>query len=322
MMSIYPSSFAASEGGMVGADSVHSSDLMDKNGKYLSEYEEIAEQQLLASQEGVMKAVSIVNAQGNGSENGGVYLDCSPEKLATARWMYRRNAEMIKDTFGYDMTTAPVEVIPEMYEHGGEPIVDNNAMCVDCEGLFVVRANSGSQGGNINTTNRRMGRYATQKAIEYVQNYEEPESVTFETVATELARLEDLRTREISDSLRPVKVRRNIQYACAEAARPERPTEVLEKAQTELERIMSEDIPRMACVDKSLVSNADWKDAIETINLLDMARLTVAASLERKESRAAFIRPEYPNQDDDNYNCMLAYTRASDGSLSFEKITY
>lgn len=51
-----------------------------------------------------------------------------------------------------------------------------------------------------------------------------------------------------------------------------RPTDVLETAKAELDRIMAEDIPRMACADDSLVQNADWKDAIEVVNLLDIAR--------------------------------------------------
>lgn len=322
MMGSFPRSFTASEGAMVGADSVHSSDLMDKNGKYLKDYEEIASQKLLTTQEGVMWAASIVNEAGNGSEQGGVFLDCKPESLGTMRWMYQRNAALLKKKFDYDFTAQPIEVIPEMYEHSGEPIVDDNAMCVDCEGLFVVRANSGSQGGNINSTNRRMGRYAMQRALEYVKSYEDPKTVTYESVSKEIARLEDLRTRKAEGSLRPISVRRKIQYACEKAASPVRPTDVLEKAQAELERIMADDLPIMACADNSRVYNADWKDAIETINLLDIARLTVAASLAREESRAAFIRPEFPETDDVNWNCMLAYTRDKDGKLSYEKITY
>ncbi|WP_288071752.1 FAD-dependent oxidoreductase [Adlercreutzia caecimuris] len=322
MMGAFPRSFAASEGSMVGADSVHSGDLMDSEGTYLKDYPEIAEKEYLATQSGVMQAVDVVVRAGKGSERGGVYLDCKEESLATMRWMYQRNAQLLKEKFGYDFTAQPTEVVPEMYEHGGEPITDDNAMCVDAEGLFCVRANAGSEGGMMNITNRRMGRYAMKKALEYLATYEEPASVTYEGVAAEIARLEDLRTRTVDDPLRPITVRRNIQHACAEAGRPVRPTDVLETAKAELDRIMAEDLPRMACADDSLVQNADWKDAIEVVNLLDIARLTVEASLAREESRDAFIRPDYPEPDDANWKCALAYTRAEDGSLSYEKIAY
>lgn len=320
LMGIYPRSFAASEGTMVGADSVHSSDLMDKNGNYLKDDPELAE--LLATQEGVIQAACIVADRGDGSENGGIFLDCKPEAMETMRWMYQRNAAIVKEKFGYDFTSEPVEVVPEMYEHSGEMVVDDNAMCVDAEGLFGVRSNTGAEGGNNNTANRRMGRYAMKMALEYVDSYVEPESVTYETVAAEIARLEDLRTRQIDGSIRPITIRRSIQNACAKAARPSRPTEVLEEAKTELERILAEDMPKMACADDSLVYNTEWKEAIETTNLLDVARLFVNASLERQESRASLIRPEYPETDDENWYCALAYTRAEDGSLSYEKIPY
>lgn len=322
MMGAFPRSFAASEGSMVGADSVHSGDLMDSEGTYLKDYPEIAEKEYLATQSGVMQAVDVVVRAGKGSESGGVYLDCKEESLATMRWMYQRNAQLLKEKFGYDFTAQPTEVVPEMYEHGGEPITDDNAMCVDAEGLFCVRANAGSEGGMMNITNRRMGRYAMKKALEYLATYEEPASVTYEGVAAEIARLEDLRTRTVDDPLRPITVRRNIQHACAEAGRPVRPADVLETAKAELDRIMAEDLPRMACADDSLVQNADWKDAIEVVNLLDIARLTVEASLAREESRDAFIRPDFPEPDDANWKCALAYTRAEDGSLSYEKIAY
>ena len=320
MMGAFPRSFVASEGSMVGADSVHSGDLMDKDGNYLKDDPELAE--LLGSQEGVIQAACIVVDRGQGSENGGIYLDCKPESLSTMRWMYQRNAALLKEKFGFDFTEQPVEVVPEMYEHSGEMLVDENAMCIDVEGLFGVRSNTGAEGGNNNTANRRMGRYAMKKALEYIDSYEEPAAVTYESVAAEIERLEDLRTRQTDDPIRPITVRRSIQYACAQAARPSRPTEVLEEAKAELDRIMTEDVPRMACADDSLVYNADWKDAIETLNLLDLARLFVYASLERQESRASLIRPEYPETDDENWACALAYTRAEDGTLSYEKIAY
>ncbi len=32
------------------------------------------------------------------------------------RWMYQRNAQLLKEKFGYDFTAQPTEVVPEMYE--------------------------------------------------------------------------------------------------------------------------------------------------------------------------------------------------------------
>ena len=58
------------------------------------------------------------------------------------------------------------------------------------------------------------------------------------------------------------------------------------------------------------------------VNLLDIARLTVEASLAREESRDAFIRPDFPASDVEYWKCAIDYSRAEDGSLSCEKIAY
>lgn len=81
MMGAFPRSFAASEGSMVGADSVHSGDLMDSEGTYLKDYPEIAEKEYLTTQSGVMQAVDVVVRAGKGSESGGVYLTAKRNPL-------------------------------------------------------------------------------------------------------------------------------------------------------------------------------------------------------------------------------------------------
>lgn len=323
LMGIYPTGFACSNGSMVAGDSMHCTSLVDSDGKTLEDYG-YDPMELLGNQDGVIRAVAAINDAGKGSENGGMYLRCTEDDIATMRLMYTRNIDLLKEKFGFDVTKEQIEVVPEMYEHGGAPVVDENAMSVDFPGLFITRGGgvTGSEGGNNTRANRRMGRYTMAKAIEYADSVSEEESMPFESAAEEIARLEELRTRTVEGRLRPVTVRRSIQKACANAMAPVRKQADLEAAMTELDRIMNEDLPKMACADDSRAYNVDWKDAIETINLLDMARVSVRASLDRQESRAALIRPEFPDTDDENWKCALAYTLGEDGSFSYEKIAY
>ena len=88
-----------------------------------------------------MQAVDVVVRAGKGSENGGVYLDCKQESLSTMRWMYQRNAQLLKEKFGYDFTSQPTEVVPEMYEHGGEPSPTTTPCALMPRGcsVFVLR---------------------------------------------------------------------------------------------------------------------------------------------------------------------------------------
>jgi succinate dehydrogenase / fumarate reductase flavoprotein subunit len=60
--------------------------------------------------------------------------------------------------------------------------------------------------------------------------------------------------------------------------------------------------------------------AIENYNLIDIAELTIQASLARQESRG-FYRPEYPTQDNTNWFCMLVAQQAS-GGPTFTKLTF
>ena len=45
----------------------------------------------------------------------------------------------------------------------------------------------------------------------------------------------------------------------------------------------------------------EWEGALELPNMLLSAEVMLKCSLERKESRGAFFRADYPNTDDDNW---------------------
>ncbi|MEG0503603.1 MAG: FAD-binding protein, partial [Raoultibacter sp.] len=101
-----------------------------------------------------------------------------------------------------------------------------------------------------------------------------------------------------------------------------RTTENLEAARTELKRILDEDIPKMTVSNHTRTYNRDWKDAIETINILELARLSVEETYIRPESRGNFYRPDYPEQNDTDWKCMLALYDAGNGEFAYDKVTY
>ena len=75
----------------------------------------------------------------------------------------------------------------------------------------------------------------------------------------------------------------------------------------------------MCLADHAAAYNRDWKDAIETINLLDLTRLSVEATYVRPESRGNFMRPEFPEADP-AWDCVLGFYKDADGELAFDKI--
>ncbi|MDT7736977.1 MAG: succinate dehydrogenase / fumarate reductase, flavoprotein subunit, partial [Mycobacterium sp.] len=70
---------------------------------------------------------------------------------------------------------------------------------------------------------------------------------------------------------------------------------------------------RITVHDKGKRYNSDLLEAIELGFLLELAEVTVACALNRKESRGGHAREDYPNRDDVNYmRHTMAYKQGSD----------
>ena len=195
-------------------------------------------------------------------------------------------------------------------------------MSEDIVGLFCVRgAGVGGSGGGSNVNcNNRFGSYALRSALDFIDRAPSISEVDWKPALDEYNRLHEIRTREPKEGLRPHVVRHNIQKACGTCLGILRETDKLEAAATELERIRKEDIPNMVVTSQSTTYNREWKEAIENYNLLDAAELAVKATLERQESRGTYLRPDYPEQDDENWKLMLV-GKLEDGKISFSKKT-
>ena len=92
----------------------------------------------------------------------------------------------------------------------------------------------------------------------------------------------------------------------------------MEAAAAELARIRKEDMPRMIVTNPTQTYNTEWKEAIENYNLLEIAEMSVRASLLREETRGAYLRADFPEKDDANWACTLV-AREKDGEMVFEK---
>jgi succinate dehydrogenase / fumarate reductase flavoprotein subunit len=75
--------------------------------------------------------------------------------------------------------------------------------------------------------------------------------------------------------------------------------------------------------DAGTVFNQDVLGALELGYMLDCAEATIVSAIERKESRGAQFRTDYPERDDDVWLKHINITRGSDGEpkISYSPVT-
>lgn len=227
---------------------------------------------------------------------------------------------LLQEKFGID-PYQPLRARQESYEHTACPIIDEKGM-TELKGVFNNRGAgatepASSQVGS-GTTMSHVS-YVAQCALDYIDAYDDTQPVDLSGAEKEFARLEEIRTRSVADPLRPYEVRQSVQKLCGKVWGIIRNEADQEAAVAELSRIRREDLPRMCLADDSKTFNTEWKDAIEAYNLLCIAEVSVKASLERKESRGQYIYVDYPEQDDENWNCALIARQGADGEVTLEK---
>lgn len=307
LISLVPESLGASFCSGIGADSTNKGLVCDSDGEFFLTGNAVGYVPITRT------VIDKVRA-GKGGKHGGVFLDLTrPEAEELSRYCYYRNGELWKSEFGIDVK-APGYKVPigvEAFEHLGNAVVDEKMM-TELPGFFNVR------GTGITltlVTTHHAAPYAAHCAVEYAKNSAIDE-LDWAAVESELVRLEDIHSRE--GSIRPMKVRHSIQKAVHEALRLGADAKGLTKAIAELERIRNEDIPKMAIVNKTKCFNLEWKQAIETNNLLELAEAALRSSLMREESRGFFYRTDFPDQDDKNWLVNI-YAKLDNGKMKVEK---
>jgi succinate dehydrogenase / fumarate reductase flavoprotein subunit len=90
----------------------------------------------------------------------------------------------------------------------------------------------------------------------------------------------------------------------------------------EIVRRLKEEAKSVAIDDKGSVFNQDLYSALELGYMLDNAECTVVGALERKESRGAQFRTDYPERNDDEWLKHIDLTYTPDGpEISYSDVT-
>jgi len=69
---------------------------------------------------------------------------------------------------------------------------------------------------------------------------------------------------------------------------------------------------------KSKIYNTDLQEAVELSHMIDFSAFIVESAIDRKESRGAHFRDDFPTRDDENYLKHTMTYMCKDGHISIE----
>ncbi len=265
--------------------------LKNKNGeRFMQRYQ--PQRLELAGRDEVTRAIYQEIQEGRGTEHGGVYLD-------TTHWEEDKAEKIVPDVFaehmevGIDIRKQMMEITPSMHHMmGGYDISEWGE--TNIEGLLacgeVTRSVHGANrlGGNSIAEGQVFGRRAGLRAAAYVQTVDAPK-LTQECIEAEERTLDTLLQRK--EGVKPTEILSRIKDVMWNDVGIIRDEENLLRAQREIEHL------RQEAESLSAENIAELQSCLEIRDMLKVAEVIILAALERKESRGAHYRSDYPQMD-------------------------
>ncbi len=282
----------------------------------------------LASRDVVSRAeqTEINEGRGVGPDKQGLYLDITVVPRKRTLEALREIVNIGKDFAGVDITREPIIIQPGMHYIMGGVKTDSDG-ATPLPGLYAAGevACVSVHGGNRLGANslldtlifgRRSGEHAGARALEMAMPTASSEQLDHDRamIAEILARPKS--GRRVSEIKQELGVTMN-RYAAVyrDEAGLQTAHEIVRKLKDEAQGAWVDD--------KGDVFNQDVLGAVELGYMLDCAEAIVVASLERKESRGAQFRTDFPDRNDEEWLKHINVSRNGDDvpELSYSEVT-
>jgi succinate dehydrogenase / fumarate reductase flavoprotein subunit len=260
--------------------------------------------------------------EGRGSPHGGVFLDISwiKQKMPNASEYIKRKLpsmyHQFKQLAGIDITEEPMEVGPTTHYIMGGVRVDPDTQMTRLPGLFAA----GECAAGINGANRLggnslsdllvFGKRAGECAAKFAKEnaHGQIDSDKIDTYAREA-----LKPFENSSGENPYSVQRDLQEAMQHNVGIVRDEGEMRSALDLLKTFW--DRAARAGITGNREYNPGWHTALDLKNLLTVSEAITRAALERKESRGAQFRQDYPDKDQRFAKVNTIAAKTPDGSM-------
>jgi len=264
---------------------------------------------------------------GRGSPHGGVYLDIAwiHKRIPNAAEHIKRKLpsmyHQFKQLAGIDITREPMEIGPTTHYVMGGVRVDSDTQMSRVPGLFAC----GECASGINGANRLGGNSLSdllvfgKRAGEYAAKFaQEQKHGAIDSAHLQRAEQRALAPFERGDKAEsPYAIQSDLQTMMQDLVGIVRREEEMQRALTGLQSLWQR--AAKAGVTGNREYNPGWHTALDLHNLLTVSEAVILSAIDRKESRGAQFRDDFPDKDAAFGNVNTVVWKGPDGSMQLRR---